>query len=446
MPAKLEVKANYKDMLEQIRKKSEGGLSKEEAREMIDDLQASLIKKLDKPIRKGHYEYNEFYDQGNPSSMVELHKSAAYEEKAHIKMAQSLMDDAYFLSVLMKCDARQTKPYRDLQQLISKSELGKAMDTATSGGGAEWVPTEVSRYFVDMVDLDFRLAQEGIFPRIPMPRSPMQFYRKTGHVTAYKGSEGIAPASSKITTANSTLAAESVKAYVPFTEEFEMESIIALLPSIKEDVQHATKAAIETAIINGDTSGTHMDSDITAAADACKLWKGLRKSTLTASKVDLSTFNYQTVLRVKQKLGKYGSPGECFWTVGVLLATKLLNLQDQNNNPCVVTMDKLGPKATILTGMLGNLAGSPIIESEEARENLNASGVYDGSTDDKALLLYTRKNGYCIGDRAAIIVETDKNITTGITDLVSTRRLIFEDRIVDTEPTTAYGYNIDPIV
>jgi len=52
----------------------------------------------------------------------------------------------------------------------------------------------------------------------------------------------------------------------------------------------------------------------------------------------------------------------------------------------VRTVDKYGQFATVLNGELGKIDGIPVIVSEKIRENLNASGVYDGTTTTKTLL------------------------------------------------------------
>lgn len=443
---KTEVTANHNDILEQIQKKAKEGLSKEKAAEMIDALQKSLIKKLDTPIRKGHYETDDFYDPEAPTNLVQLHKSAAWEKNSAIKKAQEMMDDCYLLSAILKRDIRSLNLWEETKDFIAKSELGKAMDTATPGGGTEWVPTELSRILVELIERNFYFAQEGLFTSIDMKRSPMEFYRTTGRSSAYKGAENTDITESKPTTAKSTLTAEEVCVYIGYSYTLDEESIIPLLPLLKEDAVAAIIGGTEDAIINGDISGTHMDSDVTAATDCRKLWKGLRKTTLSACKLDMSTFNYQTVLRLMQKLGKYAQPSQCFWGVGVLLAVKLLNLKDEQNNKIVQTMAELGPNATVLTGQIAVLAGSPVISSEKMREDMNASGVYDATTTDKAVMTYTRKDAFAIGRRKSVTVESDKDIVARKNKLVVTKRLIFEDRVVDTETTTALGYNIDPTV
>ena len=58
-------------------------------------------------------------------------------------------------------------------------------------------------------------------------------------------------------------------------------------------------------------------------------------------------------------------------------------------------------------------------------DNLNASGVYDGSTVDRTSVLNIYLPGFWIGNRAGITLATDRNIETDQIILVAKNRMDF---------------------
>jgi hypothetical protein len=76
----------------------------------------------------------------------------------------------------------------------------------------------------------------------------------------------------------------------------------------QEELVDYLGADIEDAIVNGDTTGTHQDSDVTASDDPRKNWNGLRKLAPpaprpTASNAALTVAHLRTN---RKKMGKYG--------------------------------------------------------------------------------------------------------------------------------------------
>jgi hypothetical protein len=183
---------------------------------------------------------------------------------------------------------------------------------------------------------------------------------------------------------------------------------------------------VEDSIVNGDDSVTHMDSDITSAASNQKAWKGLRKLALAAS----STVSFsggavsKTGLDSMRKLmGKYGTnPKELVWVVGPSAYAQLLNIDE------VATVEKFGPQATVLTGALAVFRGIPIVVSEFVRENLNASGVYDGTTTNRTVVHLANMRRFYVGMRRPIRVKVQQDARSEYDrwQLVSYQRLDFK--------------------
>jgi len=368
------------------------------------------------------------------TGLVDLHKS--FSKDPRVVEFQKRADDLFIVSKVLGIDPRQSKLYKDFQEPVS--ELRKAMTTATTGGGAEWIPTGFSADLIGKVEMALKVA--ALHPRVKMPTDPFKVPALTGFSTAkLGGTEGSAsPTASALTTSNVVLNAVKLITYVGLSYELEEDSIIAVLPLIKDDIVKALARAQDNAAINGDTSASHMDSDVTDAEDVRKAWNGYRDLVISAAKVDCAGAISDTKLRaVRKAMGKYGvDQNELAWVVGISGYNQMLGLSE------VITVDKYGPNATVLTGELAKFDGIPVVVSEYVREDLNATGVYDDTTKTKTIVLLVRKDGFFFGDRRDVLIETDRNIKVQTTDLVASQRVAFMPRLPSTDAIVGLLYDI----
>jgi hypothetical protein len=111
----------------------------------------------------------------------------------------------------------------------------------------------------------------------------------------------------------------------------------------------------------------------------------------------------------------------------------------------VQTVDKYGPNATILSGEVLKYAGIPCIISEYAYSNINASGVYDGTTTNRSQVLLVYRPGFYIGTRGGVTLNSEMNIQTDQIILVAKRRMDFVDIYIASATgmnMVALGYNV----
>lgn len=355
-------------------------------------------------------------------------------------------DDILIVSQILGVDPRETKTYQN----FVKSE--KALYSTGSGVGDEWVPTGYSADIYDKIRLSLKVA--ALHPSVNMPTNPYIPPLLTSDLTGYLVSErtgdddtltaGYRVPASNVGTSNFTLSAKKLAGRCVFSEELSEDSIIPIMPLVRSNIVIAIATAIEKAIINGDTDTTHMDSDITGATNAQKAWDGYRKLTQSAAKVSLATFNGDNLMAIRKAMGKYGADSANLSVVtGISGYIQMLNLRDSQNNALVTTLDKYGPTATILSGELGRVYGMPIVVSEHMRENLNAAGVYDGTTTTKTAVLIVYRPGFLIGNRRGLTIKSAEDITTDQTVLVATQRLAFSNIYpAATNYIVGEGYNI----
>lgn len=358
---------------------------------------------------------------------------------------QMLNDDIYVASTILKVHPTQLKMWQEFQ--AGSSELKKALDTATAGEGAEWIPTGFSASLIDLVRLQLKVS--SLFRRVTMPTNPYKFPIVSADATGYLQSEAIHDEAAKLrastpATTNLELSAVKLAARMLFSEEISEDSIVPIMPWLRDQIVLALATAEEKALVNGDTTATHMDSNVTAAYDCQKAWDGLRDIEASGgASVDIGTFNLDNLRSVRKAMGKYGvDPSKLAWIIGISGYIQLLNLKDSGSNQVVTTVDKYGPNATIHTGELGRIDGSPLIVSEYIYENLNASGVYDGVTATKTIMLLVYYPAFIVGDRRKVTVKTAADIETDQQILVATQRLDFHPFYAVTEKMIGMAYNI----
>ena len=360
-------------------------------------------------------------------------------------------DDILIVSQVLGIDPKDTKTYKEF--VTNDPIMKKDMYSTGSGVGDEWVPTGYSADLYDKIRLALKVA--NLHPSINMPTNPYVPPLLTGDMTGYLVSERTGaddtltsayrfPASTP-TSSNFTLTAKKLAGRVVFSEELSEDSIIPIMPLVRRNIVIAIATAIEKAIIDGDTSATHQDGDVTGSStDARCAWDGYRKLTNSSAKVSLATLTGEAILNVRKAMGKYGvNAADLSLVTGISGYIQLLSLKDSGSNQLVTTLDKYGSSATILNGELGRVYGMPIIVSEHVRENLNASGVYDATTTTKTIMLLVNRSGFLIGNRRGLTIKSAEDITTDQTVLVATQRLAFAEVYSGaTDNIVGLGYNI----
>jgi HK97 family phage major capsid protein len=401
-------------------------MKKSQLDKLVEKTREGIRKSL--VVRKGRFDTSEDGVAAKHVPIVKYHK----QEKAEGKVLefQKMSDDLYLTSTILGKKPQELRLFKQFTNLFEdESELAKAMATGSSGSGSQWIPTDFSSQLIEEVKTERRLP--AAFMSMDMPSNPFKIPGKSDTSTSrLASSENTAVSGSNPTTVNVTLDAVKLMTYIQISTEMSEDAVVAILPILRKDIVDSLVDAEENAIINGDNSGTHMDSDVTDSSDQRKAWKGLRKHAIEQSYTrDLSTFNADNLALMKSDMGKYGvDPNKLVWCFGPVGYAKLLTLKDSQNNPVLITLDKVGPKATILTGQVGILFGSPVIVSDQVRENLNASGYYDGSTTSYTVCFLARRDGFIVGNRRNVTVKQKEEPTTDSLDIVASVRKDFEPR------------------
>ena len=433
-----------------------GGQAPDQMALMMKEFMEAVAPILTDPATGGSVRKMRFSGVGDKKNQrAELHATLPKE-------IQKGLDEAVILATILKVPVKATKHYKNLFDGSSElQEFKKAMDTLTADEGGDWVPTGLSPELVAEVTQMGMI--ERMHPHIAMPTQPYEVPLQIGRLTAYLASQQTASTGQTAVTKSSvagltdklTLTAVDLAVEVLCSKHVEEDSIIPVLPFLRSEVIMSLVRGVEEAAINGDTTATHQDTDIEAAGatDRRTAWLGYRKLALANGySVDMAgqgnSFDWETLLKIRAKHGKYGiNPSDLFWLISLQGYFKMLSLKDAAGNPVVTTIDKLGARATALTGVLGVMGGSEIAVSEFGRDDLDSTGVNGATTANnvKSAILSVQKSGFVFGDRrdARVQLLTELYAEYQQDALLSVIRKDFKPlRPIASNAAVAIGYNL----
>lgn len=327
----------------------------------------------------------------------------------------------------------------------------------SANAGSEWIPV---MHLPQLVE-DLRAARriEALLPSMTVDDKNVRLPKRTtglrpfikGNVTTNDPAQfGL----SNLGTDEVVIGATGIATRTQIDEDASEDSILAVEPITRAELTAAHTDGKEDAFINGDDSATHQDAIATwntrsrwgadglgGTADHRRLWEGWRRRALRiggASTLDLSdsyTFAkyLATIATLDSPLGVEGSV--------VLFASPEAFLADLLGLAEVVTVDKLGTQATIRTGQLAQIGRSPVVITEFLTSDLATSGLFTGSGAKTGLLL-VNTDRFLVARRRGLRIEQDKDITRGVTDMVSTERMEFITLDDSTKRNVHFGFNL----
>ncbi len=331
-----------------------------------------------------------------------------------------------------------------------REKVEKAFYDYTNVGG-EWIPDQ----FVPDLYEEFQVPRglASLFETIPMERETMIRPKLTTGVRPYIKSEitsddPAAYTASTPVTDSGTITVGGLAARVVVDDAAAEDSAVAVIPTLSRLVTGALVDGYEDAIVNGDTAGTHEDAvsswnvrsrwgttGLGGAADHRRAFLGLR-----ALAYDRSLTADGSAAQTSAGLAAViGAMGERAASDLILVVSPEVMFTKLMADSYVVTVDKFGPAATILTGQLAALFGHPIIMSRFVSADLATTGLYTGTGSYSGVLVCDR-SAFANYQRRAAIVEIDKEIKSGHIEIVATMRRIFYTLSGATEKVVAWNF------
>ena len=206
-----------------------------------------------------------------------------------------------------------------------------------------------------------------------------------------------------------------------WTYELEEDAIIPFLPFIRAQIAASLAFYSDAVVLNGDTTNAatgniNLDDADPADTKYYLAFDGLRKVGLvdnTANRLDeggalelASIAALKGLMMDRTNLIDWGHPvrsSDLIYVCDPQTADELVQL-DQ-----VVTVDKFGPQAGVLTGQIGNILGSPVISTmamglTEADGKISTTSV----NNTKGQLIAFNRNAFKVGLKRNITIELER--------------------------------------
>ena len=233
-------------------------------------------------------------------------------------------------------------------------------------------------------------------------------------------------------------------------EELIEDSAVLLLPAMQRMIAKDMRDAVEDALINGDSASTHQDTiaswnirgrwgaaGLGGSNDHRRLWTGLRASSFDKStELSVNNIDAARLLELISKLGEYAASDKVLIVSPEALYESLMGLEQ------LITLDKFGPQATILTGQLGSIFGMPVVVSRFLSDDLETSGLFTGGGGTTTGILCVSRDSWNIFARRGISIQQEQDITSGAYNMVATERLTFDSLDASTVKNVAFGFNL----
>lgn len=303
---------------------------------------------------------------------------------------------------------------------LPSAELNETVERALSatgtGTGDEFVPTGMA---ADLWN-DFFLASKvvGSIGVTPMPTDPFDLPMTWGAVTWRKGGESSVTTPQDPATAKSTLTSTENLVEIDWSYNLDEDAVVAVLPSLRRELGRSGAEAIDAFALNADATATATGNinldDSTPPSDSYYLTAGqagIRKQGIidnTAMVYNMNGALTDAGIRLMlSPMGKYAaSPDRLVMAMDA--ATYVSQLLGLTN---VATVDKFGPRATILTGQLASYAGIPVVVSESiSKTEADGKLSVTGSNNTKGQIVCYNRDMWKVGFRRELLIEVDKDI------------------------------------
>jgi hypothetical protein len=212
----------------------------------------------------------------------------------------------------------------------------------------------------------------------------------------------------------------TLNAYKVATNEYmayeeEEDSLLAILPVVRDAMIRRVARAVDRAMLRGTNSGTDPVKGL-VTYDA-----------VSAVTLDISDAAKMTVAKLqamRRDLGTWGlDPSELVYIVSTE------NYYDLLEDPIFQTMDKVGTQATILTGQIGSVGNTPVLVSAEFE---------DKGAGTAGAIVFNPGN-FIVGNQRGLRIDTQ--------DLVETQRkvMVASLRTGMTQVTTNLGAGVSAL-
>lgn len=340
---------------------------------------------------------------------------------------------------------------KDLSCFKDFSEFHRALDTATAGEGAEFVPTNLSGRLIELTRLEEKVG--GLFEMIPMTSGTFEISvegddtdaKLIGEqkvVVAALDSNEETPGTGKV-----TFSAKKFRGRYQFSREETEDAIIQVMPYAERKIVRSIARSTDNAIINGQlTADIDTGYGGLATTDPRKAFNGLRyigtqTLTLAVCGHDLSTPSDDGLRVLRSRLDTYGMYPE---ELVHLVSAKGYLMQLIRKLEGTLTLDKYGPNAVILSGEVQKHDNVPVVPSAFVQNNMNSGAIYDGTVTDLTAVITLNRTMFLLGVRRGLEVMTEYLPSHDVYNMYAYKRQDFQPANTPSSSKVfvAIGYNV----
>lgn len=380
----------------------------------------------------------------------------AFEQDGYLKFGQHRITPADLYLAYKLMDKGSTynpdkikPPSKDLDAAV------KALTSTGVGTGDEFVPTGMAATIWEDIFLATRVADTIM--TIPMPTDPFDVPVGIGNIIWRKATQGQPTTPSDPSTNKATLTSTELITEQQWTYTLDEDSIIALMPLMRAEITRSGAEIIDDFIINADstdaaTGNINLDDAnppddsffLSSGQDGLRhLW--LVDSTGQGVNGGGAALTDAMIVSALGLMDKHAANPSDLVIVGDVQTYLKGFLSSAAGSPGanLLTLDKFGPNAIVLTGQIAAYRGIPVITSASHRL-AEADGKLSATAANNTLGSLTIFNRlfWKKGFRRQLLIEMDRDIRSRMMIMVTSMRLAVAARTRTSAQHTAGIRNI----
>ena len=343
----------------------------------------------------------------DPQNMYRQTKFTIGDTDDVVRDAQNLNDAVIFWWHSMKAagsiptDIRTCPLWSDYQSAmrdLAGAITGKALDETDT---SSFVPTGFSAQLITRYELQRKLVP--FLKTFPIPRSPFQLpavttrgrMQQIAENTVDPESATVVP-TSDLTDAAVTFTLKRLGIRTSFSYDLDEDSIVPVMTVVRDELGKLWAYDEEDALVNGDTTAAHMDTDVTGN-DVRKAFDGFRGIAYRNSyTTDISAFIDTSFSGMIGSMRNYATnPDNNVFIIDSTSRAKLLVLKTTDGYPIMTGVPGVGPTPLVQgLGDVPRVLGTPTCLVEAMRTDLDPSGRYNASSGSKTCVLLVNTDAF----------------------------------------------------
>lgn len=321
--------------------------------------------------------------------------------------------------------------FEDINQVAKANEI----HNPEGGAGANLDFTLLSGALIQRMRLDLVVANQ--FRRLPLTRSSQKLPGLTNDSMGVWGGgsqvmipprdalgTGTSPTNvyppfsspnfySALSTMQVQWDVEPLLCFLIWNDYMEEDSIIDWVPLMRDQAAYGAARALDRTLLDGDTAGTHRDTDVTVSNDFRKAIDGFRKMAVNYD-IDNSggTFDIDDFHTMRASLGIYAqNPDRVVCFMALKHWFQLIgNAAASASGDLIRRADTIGAdKATLRSGILGQVYGIDCLPSEFIRTDVDATGLRGASGNTKGVIVMANRDRFALGQFNQVRIETTRH-------------------------------------